>query len=129
MLKAKTIFSGFAVDDLEKAKQFYTQKLGLTVSDETMGLHLQLPSGATIFVYARPNHEPASYTILNFAVDDIDAAVDQLAGQGVVFERYPNMPAPQDEKGILRGRSVQQGPDIAWFKDPAGNICAVLQDT
>lgn len=128
MLKARAVFSGFSVDDLTKAKEFYTQVLGLALTDETMGLQLKLPDGGALFIYSKDDHQPATFTILNFAVDDIDEAVDELTKQGVAFERYDNMPAQQDEKGILRGRSVHQGPDIAWFKDPAGNILSVLQD-
>ena len=129
MLKAQTVFSGFSVNDLDQAKQFYTQVLGLVAGDETMGLQLKLPGGGEVFVYPKEDHQPATFTILNFVVDDIDQTVDELAEQGVVFERYDNMPAPQDEKGIERGLSANQGPDIAWFKDPAGNILSVLQTT
>lgn len=127
MFKARAIFSGLSVDDLEKAKQFYTQVLGLVMDDETIGLQLKLPNGGSLFIYPKEDHEPANFTILNFVVADIDEAVDDLAKLGVTFERYDNMPGKQDEKGILRGRSVNQGPDIAWFKDPAGNILSVLQ--
>ena len=127
-MNIRAAFSGFSVNDLDEARRFYTQVLGLETGSETMGLELKLPQG-TVFVYAKPNHQPATFTILNFVVDDIDAAVDELISRGVNFERYDNMPVAQDEKGILRGRSVNQRPDIAWFKDPAGNILAVLQDT
>jgi catechol 2,3-dioxygenase-like lactoylglutathione lyase family enzyme len=129
MLKAQAIFSGFSVNDLNKAKEFYTQVLGLAVGDETMGLQLKLPTGGTLFIYSKDDHRPAVFTILNFVVDNIDEAVDELTSLGVSFERYDNMLGEQDEKGILRGRSINQGPDIAWFKDPAGNILSVLQDT
>ena len=128
MFAAKAVFNGFSVNNLDQAKQFYTGKLGLKLVDETMGLNFDLPGGGQMFVYDKPDHEPATFTILNFVVDDIDAAVDQLAAEGVAFEHYDNMPAPQDDKGILRGLAANQGPDIAWFKDPAGNILAVLQD-
>jgi catechol 2,3-dioxygenase-like lactoylglutathione lyase family enzyme len=128
MLQAKAAFSGFSVDDLAKAKEFYTRTLGLELADDKMGLQLKLPGGGQVFVYDKPDHQPASFTILNFVVDDIDAAVDELISSGVTMERYDNMPAPQDEKGILRGRGANQGPDIAWFKDPAGNILAILQN-
>ncbi|HUB93920.1 MAG TPA: VOC family protein [Verrucomicrobiae bacterium] len=128
MFKAQAVFSGFSVNDLQKAKQFYTQTLGLTPADETMGLELTLPSGGTVFIYEKEDHQPATFTILNFVVDDIDIAVDDLTQRGVTFEHYDNMPGEQDTKGILRGRSTNQGPDIAWFKDPAGNILSVLQD-
>ena len=122
-------FSGFSVNDLAKAKQFYTGTLGLELADERMGLQLKLPGGGQIFVYEKGDHQPATYTMLNFVTDDIDEAVDQLSAAGVSFEHYDNMPMHQDEKGIARGLSAGQGPDIAWFKDPAGNILAVLQDS
>ena len=115
-------FSGFAVDDTEKAKEFYGNTLGLAVTEEYGLLHLHITGGTDIVVYPKPGHVPASFTILNFPVDDIDAAVDQLVEQGVHFERYQGMEA--DEKGIFRGG----GPFIAWFKDPAGNILSVLQE-
>jgi catechol 2,3-dioxygenase-like lactoylglutathione lyase family enzyme len=128
MFKATAVFSGFSVDDLAKAKDFYTKTLGLEPGDETMGLELKLPGGGAVFVYSKKDHQPATFTILNFVVEDIDKAVDQVVSSGVKFEIYDNMPAKQDEKGILRGRAANQGPDIAWFKDPAGNILSVLQD-
>lgn len=128
MFTTKAAFSGCSVDDIQKARQFYTQTLGLKLEQEYMGLQLQLPGGGTHFMYSKPGHQPATYTMLNFVVDDIDTAVDELTKAGVTFEHYDNMPGKQDEKGILRGRSVNQGPDIAWFKDPAGNILSVLQD-
>ena len=129
MFTAKAAFSGCSVNDLEKARQFYTQTLGLKLENDNMGLQLRLPGGGNLFIYPKPDHQPASYTMLNFVVDDIDAAVDELSKAGISFERYDNMPGKQDEKGILRGRSAGQGPDIAWFKDPAGNILSVLQDS
>ncbi len=128
MFKAKAAFSGFSVDDSAKAKEFYTKTLGLEIADEKMGLSLKLPSGGTLFIYQKDDHQPATYTVLNFVVDNIDEAVDELTKQGVKFERYPNMPGSQDEKGIARGQASGGGPDIAWFKDPAGNILSVIQD-
>jgi predicted enzyme related to lactoylglutathione lyase len=128
MFKALAAFSGFSVDDLAKAKHFYTQTLGLTLDDEEMGLQLQLPNGGQLFIYQKDNHQAATFTVLNFVVDDIDKAIDELEKLGVSFERYDNMPGPQDEKGVLRGIAAHQGPDIAWFKDPAGNILSVLQE-
>jgi catechol 2,3-dioxygenase-like lactoylglutathione lyase family enzyme len=123
MLEAANAFSGFSVDDLDRAKQFYGETLGLTVSENPAGLELQLGGGGRVFVYPKPNHEPATFTILNFAVPNIDQAVDELTAAGVTFERYDGM--EQDEKGISRGGG---GPNIAWFKDPAGNILSVLEE-
>lgn len=127
MFKADAAFSGFSVDDLSRARDFYTSRLGLEIEDEAMGLMLRLPGGGKVFVYHKADHIPATFTILNFAVDDIDAAVDDLTEQGVRFERYEQGPKA-DEKGILRGKAVNMGPDIAWFKDPAGNVLSVLQN-
>ena len=124
MLADAKAFSGFAVDDIEAAKRFYGETLGLkvTVLVEAHGLiTLNLADGQDVFVYAKPDHAPADFTLLNFQVDDIDAAVDDLSSRGVSFERYDSF--DQDDKGILRG----PGPSIAWFKDPAGNTLSVLQ--
>jgi len=115
-------FSGFAVDDLEAAKKFYVETLGLRTSEQYGLLTLHLAGDRDTLVYPKPDHAPASYTILNFQVDDIDAAVDELVRRGVSLEKYDGM--GQDEKGINRAG----GPYIAWFKDPAGNILAVLQE-
>jgi catechol 2,3-dioxygenase-like lactoylglutathione lyase family enzyme len=117
-------FSGFAVDDLEAAKRFYGETLGLRVSEENGLLSLHLAGDRDTLVYPKPDFTPATYTILNFQVDDIDAAVDELTKRGVRFERYPGF--SQDEKGINRD---QLGPPIAWFTDPAGNILAVIQNS
>lgn len=129
MFEPKAAFSGFSVNDIDTAKQFYGQTLGLKLVDETMGLEYELPGGARIFIYPKPDHQAATFTILNFVVANIDEAVDELVRRGVSFERYDGMPVPQDAKGILRGLAANQGPDIAWFKDPANNILAVLQDS
>lgn len=126
MQSIQRVFSGFSVDDLKKAQEFYSQTLGLEVNDTGMGLRIVLPGGGEVFAYAKDNHEPATFTILNFVVPDIDEVVDELNKSGVQFERYEGF--HQDEKGIARGLSVNRGPDIAWFKDPAGNILSVLQD-
>ena len=125
MLANAKAYSGFAVDDLQKARDFYGETLGLNVSvlDEENGLmSLDLAGDRTTWVYQKPDFIPATYTILNFAVDNVDEAVDELASRGVSFERYDGF--EQDEKGIARG----PGPQIAWFKDPAGNILSVLQE-
>ena len=121
MFKNTKAFSGFSVDDLQKAKQFYGETLGLEVS-EKMGLELHIAGGNNIFVYPKPNHIPATFTILNFLVDDIEKAVEELTKKGVIFEKYEGA-IKTDEKGIHRG----EGPTIAWFKDPAGNILSVLE--
>lgn len=124
MLKNSEAFSGFAVPDLEQAKQFYGETLGLKVTDldEDVLLQLELAGGRNVLLYVKPDHAPSNYTILNFPVDDIDAVVDGLAERGVQFERYDDF--DQDDKGIFRG----EGPLIAWFKDPAGNILSVLKE-
>jgi catechol 2,3-dioxygenase-like lactoylglutathione lyase family enzyme len=125
MFENTKAYSGFAVDDLQKAREFYGETLGLKTSvlDEENGLmSLHLAGDRDTFVYVKPDYTPATYTILNFEVGDIDAAVDKLVERGVSFERYDGF--EQDEKGIARGT----GPDIAWFKDPAGNILSVLQE-
>jgi catechol 2,3-dioxygenase-like lactoylglutathione lyase family enzyme len=115
-------FSGFSVDDMEKARKFYGETLGLKTSEEHGLMTLHLAGDRGTLVYPKADHAPATYTILNFPVDDIDKAVDELASRGVRFERYDGM--EQDEKGIFRA----EGPYIAWFKDPAGNILSVLQE-
>lgn len=127
MFKAKAAFSGFSVDNLSKAQEFYSETLGLKVDKSNMGLTLHLPGGATVFIYSKDNHEPATFTILNFVVDNIDEAVDELSKRGVTFEHYDNG-MKTDKKGIVRGISAKQGPDIAWFKDPAGNFVSVLKE-
>ncbi|HYK08773.1 MAG TPA: VOC family protein [Candidatus Eisenbacteria bacterium] len=129
MFTSLAAFSGFSVKDLSKAKKFYTDVLGLTVVEEKgMGLQLNLPQGGQVFVYDKANHVPATYTILNFVVENIDDAVEELTKKGVKFEQYHMKEMPQDEKGILRGLAAHMGPDIAWFLDPAGNIFAILQE-
>ena len=126
MLSESKAFGGFSVDDLSTAKAFYEDTLGLNVSEDMPGLlTLDLAGGARVIAYATPNHTPASFTILNFPVDDIEEAVDELTRRGVRFERYDGF--EQDEKGIARPGGGHQGPPIAWFKDPAGNILAVLE--
>jgi catechol 2,3-dioxygenase-like lactoylglutathione lyase family enzyme len=124
MFENTKAYNGFAVDDVQKAREFYGETLGLevTVLDEENGLlSLDLNGDPDTLVYQKPDFEPATYTILNFPVDDVDKAVDELSERGVTFERYEGF--DQDEKGIFRG----PGPEIAWFKDPAGNILSVLK--
>ncbi|GAB2703427.1 VOC family protein [Kitasatospora kifunensis] len=128
MFEDSKAFSSFSANDLDQAKQFYGETLGLKVTDLTMEgryrlLRLQLPGGGEALIYPKPDHAPASFTVLNFQVADVEQAVDELARRGVRFERYPGLEA--DEKGIFRGG----GPHIAWFTDPAGNILSVLQNT
>jgi len=124
----KASFSGMSVDDLEKAKEFYVGTLGLELTNEKMGLEFKLPGGGELFIYDKEDHQPATFTVLNLVVADIDQAIDELSGKGIKFEQYDlGNGAKTDEKGVLRGLSVQMGPDIAWFKDPADNILSVLQ--
>jgi catechol 2,3-dioxygenase-like lactoylglutathione lyase family enzyme len=123
MFESTKAFSGFAVDDIDKAREFYEGTLGLRVTEENGLLTLHLAGDRDTVVYPKPDYTPATYTILNFAVDDIDRAVDDLTARGVRFERYDGF--EQDEKGILR---APNGPPIAWFTDPAGNILSVLEE-
>ena len=111
-------FSSFSVNDLAAAKRFYGNTLGLKVDEQPEGLGIELANGGRVFLYPKQDHVPATFTVLNFPVDDIEKAVEELAGAGVAFEKYPDT----DDKGINRG----MGPDIAWFKDPAGNFLSVL---
>ena len=121
-------FSGYSVHDQEIAREFYEDVLELTVDDSQMGLELRFESGQSVFLYPKADHEPATYTVLNFPVDDIDDAITLLSGRGVEFERYDDLPAEQDEDNVLRGKATGHGPDIAWFKDPSGNVLAVLEN-
>ena len=127
LLRDTQAFSGFSVNDVQKAKKFYGETLGLDVAEvpdmEDM-LELHLGSGATVLIYPKPDHKPATFTILNFPVDDVEETVDTLSKRGVRFERYEGE-IKTDEKGISRGNG---GPTIAWFKDPAGNILSVLEE-
>ncbi|MEP6684626.1 MAG: VOC family protein [Parafilimonas sp.] len=125
MLENSKAFSSFSVNDLQKAKEFYTNKLGLKVIDNPMGLiELEIIGSSNIMIYPKPNHEPATFTILNFPVDDIEKTVDALTAKGIVFEQYSGQ-LQTDSKGISRN---PQGPMIAWFKDAAGNIISVIQN-
>jgi predicted enzyme related to lactoylglutathione lyase len=122
IFKNTKAFSSFSVNDLEKAKEFYGQTLGLEVSESEEGLSLHLKGGNEIFVYPKPNHIPATFTILNFAVDDVDQTVDDLTQLGVHFQIYNEGELKTDDKGVFRGK-----PKIAWFKDPAGNFLSILE--
>ena len=121
MFKDSKAFSGFSSNEIPASKRFYAETLGLDVSDEMGGLGLHLVGGGEVFIYPKDDHVPATFTVLNCPVEDVEAAVDRLAAAGVAFERYDGF--DQDEKGIARG---DEGPTIAWFKDPAGNILSVL---
>ena len=124
MLGQSKAFSGFSVSDIPKAKEFYSRTLGLEVSEEHGLLNLRLTGGTSVLIYPKPNHVPATFTILNFPVDNVDKAVDELTKRGVRFEIYTEPSLKTDSRGIFRGG----GPVIAWFKDPAGNILSVLQN-
>lgn len=123
LLRESPAFSGFSVNDIPRAKKFYGETLGLDVKEENGMLHLRLPGGAVVLMYPKPNHVPATYTVLNFPVASVERVVDELTGQGVRFEQYAGE-IQTDAKGIHRGR----GPVIAWFKDPAGNVLSVLEE-
>jgi catechol 2,3-dioxygenase-like lactoylglutathione lyase family enzyme len=120
-------FSSFSVNDLKKAKEFYEEKLGVDVEEQEEGLKLGFNGGNNVFIYPKSDHKPATFTVLNFPVDNIDAAVDKLAGLGIKFESYKGE-METDKKGIFRGAGNGEGPNIAWFKDPAGNFLSVIEE-
>jgi catechol 2,3-dioxygenase-like lactoylglutathione lyase family enzyme len=122
MIDMSRAFSGFSVDDVPVARRFYEGTLGMTVKEEHGMLRLTVANGAQVLVYPKPNHQPATFTILNLPVPDVEAAVDELAGRGVEFVRYDGF--EQDDKGVFRGG----GPLIAWFTDPAGNVLSVIEE-
>ena len=124
ILKEAKSFSSFSVNDLQKAKEFYGETLGLEIKESPEGLELHTGNNV-VFLYPKPNHSPASFTVLNFPVDDIDKAVDELTSMGVKLEHYDLPDLKTDERGIARG---PKGPTIAWFKDPDGNILSVLEE-
>src|SRR5262245_57381066 len=127
MFKDNVAFSGFSVDDIKKAKDFYSGTLGVELEEDNMGgLNLVIKGKKCVYIYQKDNHQPATYTCLNFKVDDINKAVADLKAKGVEFEHYEGM---TDKDGIARGLERNMGPDIAWFKDPAGNILSVLKDS
>lgn len=128
MLTYTAAFSSFSVNDIEAAKKFYGETLGITVATKPEGLELQLMDRTQVFIYEKSNHQPATYTIINFVVEDIEQAVDELTAAGVAFEHYDEPMLKTDAKGIARGGPEDMGPSgIAWFKDPAGNFLSVLQ--
>ena len=124
MFREAELFSSFSVNDLQKAKEFYGQTLGLDIKETQEGLELHTDNN-TVFMYPKPNHTPASFTVLNFAVDDIEAAVEELNTLGINLEHYNLPDIKTDQRGIAR---TPDGPTIAWFKDPAGNILSVLEE-
>jgi catechol 2,3-dioxygenase-like lactoylglutathione lyase family enzyme len=124
MLRNSKAFASFSVNDLQEAKRFYVSTLGLEASEMPQGLELRLAGGGTVFIYPKPDHVASTYTVLNFPVDDVDAAVAELTSRGVKFEIYDRPDLKTDAKGIARGNG---GPTIAWFKDPAGNFISVLK--
>ena len=124
VLATAKAFASFSVNDLRQAKTFYAQTLGIEIAEMPEGLELHLAGGVRVFAYPKPNHVPATFTVLNFLVSDIEEAVEDLKARGVRFEHYNEGPLKTDVNGISRGA----GPTIAWFKDPAGNILSVIQD-
>ncbi len=121
-------FSSFSVDDISEAREFYGKTLGVEVSDnEEGGLQLSFDDGSSVFIYPKDDHDPATFTVLNFQVDDIEDAVDELIDQGITFEQYDGE-MQTDEKGIFLGKDSGKGPNIAWFKDPAGNFLSVIEN-
>lgn len=125
MVDFRSAFSGFSVRDTEEARAFYGDRLGLDATMNEMGiLDVSLPGGGHVIAYPKADHEPAGFTILNLVVPDIDAAIDELTADGIVLERYEGL--PQDEKGVMRGKAANQGPDIAWFLDPSGNVLSLM---
>ena len=125
MLSDSRAYSGFSVDDIPAAKRFYEEALGLRVTEQHGMLTLHLAGERPVLVYPKPDHQPATFTVLNFPVADVEAAAEELRSRGVEFERYEGTDVETDEKGIFRG----EGPNIAWFKDPAGNVLSVIEDT
>jgi catechol 2,3-dioxygenase-like lactoylglutathione lyase family enzyme len=125
--KPKAAFSSFSVNDMKKAKEFYTKKLGLKLEIGEMGSKLYVPGKGVVWVYEKRNHKPATFTVLNLIVGNIDNSVDELTKRGVKFEHYTKG-IKTDKKGIARGKEMKMGPNIAWFKDPAGNFISVIED-
>lgn len=128
MNKFLNSFSGISVNNMQAAKDFYVEILGLELTEQNMGLHLNLPGGGSLFIYEKTDHVPATFTVLNFVVEDINSVIDELVGKGITFERYDTLPAEQDERGVLRGKAANQGPDIAWFEDPSGNVISLVEE-
>ena len=121
-------FSSFSVDDLDTAKKFYADTLGVDVDETDEGLELNIDGSGSVFIYPKDDHEAATFTVLNFTVNDIDDAVDELTERGITFESYEGE-METDEKGIFRGGENDEGPNIAWFKDPAGNFLSIVESS
>jgi len=129
MLTAISSFSGISVTSLQQARDFYVDTLELPLLNDDMGLTVVLPGGGKLFIYEKPNHVPAEFTVLNFVVGNIDSTIDHMVkDHGITFERYDDLPAEQDVRGVMRGKEAHEGPDIAWFEDPAGNILALIEE-
>lgn len=126
-MKVNGAFSGYSSNKIEESRRFYGETLGLSVSDSMSGLELSI-NGQQVFIYPKDDHQPATFTVLNLVVDNIDTAIDELVTAGVQFEWYDNLPSPQDDRGVLRGKDAGMGPNIAWFKDPANNILALVEE-
>lgn len=126
-MKITAVFSSYSSNDIVACREFYGEALGLELREEMDGIGFGA-NGQRVFIYPKSDHQPAKFTVLNFVVDSIDDAVDELVEKGVTFERYPDFPAKQDERGIVRGKDTGMGPDIAWFKDPSGNILALVEE-
>lgn len=127
-MKIDAAFSGYSTNSIDAARAFYAEKLGVEVQENMGGLDLNFTGGQHVFIYPKEDHEPATFTVLNFIVANIDDAIDGLVANGVTFERYDSLPALQDERGVLRGKDANMGPNIAWFKDPGGNILALIEE-
>lgn len=125
MFKNNKAFSSFSVDDIQKAKEFYGQTLGVEISDNMGGINLHLAGGNQVFIYPKPNHVPATFTVLNFLIDNVEKLVDELASKGIKFEIYNEGMLKTDYKGISQN---EEGPKMAWFKDPAGNFLSVIEE-
>lgn len=126
-MNIQAAFSGYSSNDIPACKSFYGTTLGLELKKEMGGLGFTV-GGQRVFIYPKDDHQPATFTVLNLVVPDIDQAIEELVHKGITFERYDNLPAQQDEHGVLRGKDAGMGPNIAWFKDPAGNILALAEE-
>jgi predicted enzyme related to lactoylglutathione lyase len=126
-MKTLGAFSGYSSSDIPACKVFYKETLGIELEEQMGGLRFTI-NGQKVFIYPKPDHQPAVFTVLNFVVENIDATIDELVAKGVSFERYEGLPAQQDDRGVLRGKDAGMGPNIAWFKDPSGNILALTEE-